>query len=51
MEDNILAFMARRPEYIEQHVRDIALECDYEAIPFCSECADWHNKDEDHTED
>jgi hypothetical protein len=51
VEDQILRFMVRRPQYTEQHVRDIALGCDYDGVPFCAECADWHPSSEDHTED
>jgi len=51
VEDQILQFMKKRPQYVEQHVRDIALECDYDGVPFCTKCADWHLDGEDHTED
>lgn len=46
-EDNIFSFMARRPQYTEQHVRDIARECDHDGIPFCRGCDDWHNSNEE----
>jgi len=51
VEDQIFEFMKKRPQYTEQHVRDIARDCDYDGIPFCSECADWHNANEDHSSD
>lgn len=49
-EDNIFSFMARRPQYTEQHVRDIAREMDHDGVPFCRRCDDWHYASEDCSE-
>lgn len=46
-ENNIQAFMAKRPEYTERHVRKIAQDCIDDGIPFCRGCDDWHYTSEE----
>lgn len=46
-ENEIETFMARRPEYTEAHVREIAEAMDREGVPFCRKCDDWHNVNEE----
>lgn len=51
MELDIAAFKARRPDYTDTHVREIAEVCTRDGIPFCVDCADWHLITDDHSED
>lgn len=49
--DPVTAFLAARPYYDPDHVREIARTCEADGIPFCTRCADFHRPDEPHTED
>ena len=45
----ILAFIAARPRYTDQHVFEMANHLWRNSIPFCDECCDWHEADEQHS--
>lgn len=51
MEDHVKAFLERRPYYTDGHVREISEYAHRDGIPWCSECADWHFPEDEHTED
>lgn len=48
--DPVKAFLAARPHYDPDHVREIAAACTADGIPFCTGCNDFHRPDEEHTE-
>lgn len=46
---NVNDFLAARPEYDRKHVEGIARSCEEDGIPFCVQCKDWHQVNDDHS--